>query len=275
MGILGAGGSSTYSYPGDPFNYANDYINMPFDRRHIFNASYSYEIGNPVQNHFVGLATNGWEISGIVNYQSGANLPSIVNSDFSLGGSITVPVGTIAAVNSSNVSTCATTSGTGTCTLAVNNTNILGTPDVNLQPRIISNPNATTQPHQYINGAAFSLPTLGTNGAYRYGFLPGPGFFDADMTAAKRFRITEGSSIQLRVAAFNFINHANSSFTAVNTQNYTLNFSQTVTTSNANQALLNAHNQYSAFGYAPLREGRRIWSSDFGTTFSPERFGDC
>ncbi len=39
------GGSATYSYPGDPFNYANDYSMMPFDRRHIFNASYSYEVG--------------------------------------------------------------------------------------------------------------------------------------------------------------------------------------------------------------------------------------
>lgn len=75
LGILGTGGSSTYSYPSDPFNYANDYTNMPFDRRHILNASYSYEIGNLVQNKWIGEATNGWEISGIVNYQSGANLP--------------------------------------------------------------------------------------------------------------------------------------------------------------------------------------------------------
>lgn len=258
LGILGIGGSATYSYPADPFNYANDYSNMPFDHRHIFNASYSYSLGTVVKNRFLGAATNGWEVSGIVNYQSGANLPSTISSNFGLQGSVQVPVGATAAVGS-NASTCKTTSGTGTCTVSISNTNILGTPDVNLQPRIVGVPNQVTGSHQYINASAFSLPTLGTNGAYKYGFLPGPGFFNTDLTAAKRFAITEGSSVQLRVAAFNFINHANNSFTSVNTANYTMNFSQSTAATDVNQALLGTNASVNPqFGYAPLREGRRI-----------------
>ena len=65
--------------------------------------------------------------------------------------------------------------------------------------------------------------------------------------------------MQLRVAAFNFINHANNSFTSVNTANYTMNFSQSTAATDVNQALLNTNASVNPqFGYAPLREGRRI-----------------
>ncbi|MBE7159322.1 MAG: hypothetical protein INR62_12980 [Rhodospirillales bacterium] len=258
LGIQGIGGAATYSYPADPFNYDNDYSSMPFDRRHIFNASYSYALGNIVKKRFVGQVTNGWEVSGIVNYQSGPNLPSIINSNFGITGTVQVPVGAVAAIGN-NVSTCTTTSGTGTCSVSVSSTNILGTPNVNLQSRLTGNPSQTTGSNQFVNGSAFSLPALGTNGAYRLPFLPGPGFFNTDITAAKSFRVTEGSSIQLRAAAFNFINHANNSFTQVNTANYTINYSQTTAATDLNQALLGANaSSNPQFGYAPLKEGRRI-----------------
>jgi hypothetical protein len=259
LGILGIGGGSTYSYPSDPFDYRNDYSYMPFDRAHIFNAAWSYDFGNLVNKRFIGGVTNGWQLSGIVQYQSGPNLPSIVNSNFGLSGSIEVPAGAVASVNGANTSTCATTSGAGTCTLSISNTNILGTPDVNLQPRVIANPAAHYGPHQYINGSAFTLPALGTNGAYRYGHIPGPAFFDTDLTAAKTFRINDRNNVQFRVAAFNFINRANNSFTSVNTQNYTMNFSQSTGSGDVNQALQSASASANPqFGYAPLKEGRRI-----------------
>ncbi len=266
LGILGTGGSATYSYPADPFNYANDYSNMPFDRRHIFNAAYSYTLGNLVKERFIGGVTNGWELSGITNYQSGANLPSIISSNFGIGGTVVVPVGTTATVGN-NTSACpatitanGTTSPVTSCNFGINGTSILGTPDVNLQPRIIGQPNLNTQKFQYINAAAFGIPSLGTNGAYRYGFLPGPGFFDTDLTASKRFKLTESSSIQLRAAAFNFINHANNTFTSVNNANYTMTFSQASNATDINQALASANAATSSpqFGLAPLREGRRI-----------------
>jgi hypothetical protein len=165
----------------------------------------------------------------------------------------------VAAIDN-NESTCTTTSGTGTCSIPVSNTDILGTPDVDLQPTVVGSVNAVDKSkQQYVNGSALGLPALGTNGPYRYGFLPGPGFFDTDLTAAKSFKVTKSSSIQLRIAAFNFINHANNSFTSVNTNNYTLNFSQTVNTTSVNQALLGSNaSGDTQFGYAPLKEGRRI-----------------
>ena len=144
------------------------------------------------------------------------------------------------------------------CSVGVSNTNILGTPDVNLQPLIVGGPHNGLTKHEYINQAAFALPSVGTNGAYRYGFLPGPGFFNTDITAAKSFRVTEKSNIQLRVAAFNFINHGNNSFTSIDQEAYTLNFNNASNAPSLNQALNTARNVNSGFGYAPLREGRRI-----------------
>ncbi len=265
LGILGMGGDATYTYPGDPLNYQNDYFYLPFDRRHIFNAAYSYVFGDLVQNHLLGEATNGWEVSGIINYQSGGDLQSIVSSNFGVNGNIIVPEGATATVGS-NTSTCVTTSAThtGTCQVGVSNTNLLGTPDVNLQPTLIGNPQAVSRKqHQFINPNAFALPALGTNGPYKYGYLPGPGFFDADLTAAKRFRVTEGSSIQLKVAAFNFVNHANSSFDSVMPSNYTMQMNHTVTSGTLNQAVTsdtvsNGAPGASQFGAAPLRTGRRV-----------------
>jgi hypothetical protein len=145
------------------------------------------------------------------------------------------------------------------CTVGVSNTAILGTHDVNLQPTLIGDPRAGRGVHQYINGNAFGLPALGTNGAYKLGYLPGPSFFNTDITLAKRFRVTDKSGLQFRAAAFNFLNRANRSFSGVQPQNYQLaNYNVTGTGGNLNQILSAARNPNDQFGYAPLREGHRI-----------------
>src|SRR5204862_4211422 len=70
-GGSGVGGAGTF----DRLNKAQNYGPLPFDRRHIFNAAYSFQLGNPIRDGMLlkGLA-NGWQISGITQWQSGANL---------------------------------------------------------------------------------------------------------------------------------------------------------------------------------------------------------
>ena len=58
----------------DPFNLNNDYGVQATNRTHIFNAAYSYNFGDLVRNKFAGGFVNGWQFSGIVQVQSGANL---------------------------------------------------------------------------------------------------------------------------------------------------------------------------------------------------------
>ena len=45
-------------------------------------------------------------------------------------------------------------------------------------------------------------------------YLPGPMFWQSDLSLMKNFRITERQNLQFRFAAFNFLNHDLPSFTS-------------------------------------------------------------
>jgi hypothetical protein len=241
LGILGANGNGT---PADPFNYRNDYGPLAFDRTHIFNATYSYTIGKIVHERIAGAVANGWMISGITTIQSGGDIFSQNNPDFSLTGTLNV-----LAPNGQAV------------TVPVSNTELLGTTDVYLMPNLTCNPGLTTGSHHYVNGACYALnSTPGVNGPYREPYLHGPAYTDSDLAAQKNFAWGDGKNILVRYSAFNFLNHANTTFTpAVQPNNITLNFNNGATAAPLSTALANATNSNaSVFGYAPLRTGRRI-----------------
>ncbi len=248
LGVLGGGPQGEGNgLPADPFNYRNDYLPLSFDRTSVFNASYSYDIGNVVKNRYVGLATNGWELSGITTIQSGGNAASQFTPNFNLGGSLNVLNQTGQPVQ-----------------LGINSTNFLGTPDVLLQPVVTCNPGVHAQSHQYINASCFSLPQVGQQGTLRTSYVHLPAYTDTDLTAAKDFHMGEGRDVQFRFAAFNFINHANTTFTTATPGQggaETLNFNNTAITTGTSiaQAVATAPNtNASTFGLAPLRTGRRI-----------------
>ena len=226
------GGNAT-----DPTNLRNDYQSPPFDRRHIFNATYSYTLGNVIQNRIAGELTNGWEVSGITNLQSGANLSSLINPpNYNLQVNVNVP---------------------GVYQGTANNTLFLGTPDVTYQPTLTCNPGAHSGSHQYVNGTCFGVPQFGTEGAYKFPFTAAPVFFQTDINAQKSFRIREKSDILFKVSAFNFINHANTSFTGAESGN-PLQLIYNANGPSIGSALSNAQFTSSNFGVAPLRQGRRV-----------------
>ncbi len=242
LGILGA---FDVGNPSNPFNIRDNYMPESYDRHHIFNATYSYTVGDVVQNKLVGIAANGWEVSGITTLQSGPPLTATASTNFGVSGTLTIPNGVAA-------------DGTpATAGVNVANTNLLGTPDVTLQPVLKCSSVKGLGSNQYVNASCFGLsPVLGVNGTYRLPFLAGPAFFDTDLTASKNFRITEHNNVQLRVAAFNFLNHPLNSFTGVDPNATVLNF--TNTGANFASAAATATSQYPQFGTAPLKEGRRI-----------------
>ncbi len=57
----------------DQFNLNNDYGVQSTNRPHIFNLAYSVELGSPVRHNkpLEGLV-NGWQLSGITQFESGA-----------------------------------------------------------------------------------------------------------------------------------------------------------------------------------------------------------
>ena len=76
LGII----SSTY----DSFNMRNNYGVQAANRTHIFNLAHSIELGNPAKNRIAGGFVNGWQVSGIWQLQSGANLSSNRGNNFNM-----------------------------------------------------------------------------------------------------------------------------------------------------------------------------------------------
>jgi hypothetical protein len=70
-------------------------------------------------------------------------------------------------------------------------------------PVILGNPN------EYFNPAAFSAPVTGSFGDVGRDSLTGPGLAELDLSAAKKFAITERVNLQFRAEFFNILNHTN------------------------------------------------------------------
>ena len=225
----------------NPFNLAANYGVQPGDRRQLFNIAYSIDIGNPLHAHgFLGAATAGWQISGITQLQSGANLTGLSNNtnfNMSLNNAIIPSSQTV--INPD-----------GSKGITITNQSILGTNAMQLQPLVTCNPKSGLSSHQYVNAACFAAPTTpGQNGPVLLPVVYGPGYFNSDLGVFKNFSITESKKLQFRVQAYNFLNHPLWSFNGTN--NLALNFTQDPNT----QAItLNNPN----FGKTTTKEGNRI-----------------
>lgn len=189
----------------DQFNLNNDYGVQPGNRTHIFNAAYSVELGNFTRNKIAGGVINGWQLSGITQIQSGANL-----TGFSGGANFSMNLNSYAIPSTGFVAS---------------NVSLLGTPDIQLNPILTCNPASNLGPHQYINPSCFSFPTqVGQNGPTVLPAIYGPAYFNWDLGLFKNFQITESKKLQLRINGYNFLNHPLWSF---NGSNLTLGFDGT------------------------------------------------
>ncbi len=193
----------------DQFNLNNDYGVQAGNRTHIFNVAYSIELGRFVEhNRLAGGVVNGWQLSGIVQAQSGANLTGLSGQNFGLTTNNAVIPGSVSTANPNGIQ--------------ISNVAILGTPDIQLNPVLTCNPASNLKPNQYINPSCFSLPTqVGQNGPSVLPAIYGPAFFNADLGLFKNFQIKESMKFQLRFNAYNFLNHPLNSF---NGSNLTLGF---------------------------------------------------
>jgi hypothetical protein len=66
-----------------------------------------------------------------------------------------------------------------------------------------------SDPLQYLNPAAFSLPAAGQFGTLGRGSIRAPGINNVDFSVVKNFTVKEGYNIQFRAEMFNAFNHAN------------------------------------------------------------------
>ncbi len=267
LGILleNANTQSNGSISLNPFNLRSNYGVQPTNRSQLLNFAYSIDLGNPLKAHGVlGGVTSGWQISGILQGQSGANITeggfynSSTNYHMSLLCASSVTTGpnpvycnpatksfTGAAIIPGSIS-AANPGG-----IVINNQSILGTNAVQLNPLVTCNPNSGLSSHQFVNGSCFAAPTaVGQNGPTLLPVSYGPAYFDWDMAIFKNFKIAESKSLQFRINGYNFLNHPLWSFP--DSGNLTLNFVQdpakgyafTQTTTN--------------FGRTTVKQGNRI-----------------
>ena len=235
LGIVSpSGGQATL----DPFNLSQNYGIQPGDRRQLFNASYSIELPSPVKNNRIAAGVvNGWQLSGITTWESGANLTynSGTSDNFNMQLNSAIIPGSISSANPTGI--------------PINNQSILGTNAIQLNPIVTCNPTANLAPHQYVNGNCFTVPTQpGVNGPTLLPAVYGPAFFNSDLGLFKNFNISESKKLQFRIQAFNFLNHPLWSFP--NSNNLTLQYSQA-----ASGAITQTNSQ---FGYTDFKQGQRI-----------------
>ena len=195
----------------DQFNLANNYGVQKANRKEIFNVAYSIELGNPVHDKIAGGFVNGWQLSGIVQAQSGANLAGFsINNNTNFGMNLNgakVP-GSISALNPTGYN--------------ISSASLFGTPNLQLSPMLTCNPTSSLGTNQFINPNCFGVPTTaGSNGPTVLPAIYGPAFFNMDLGLFKNFQFKESRKLQLRFNGSNFLNHPLWSF---NGNNLTLGF---------------------------------------------------
>jgi hypothetical protein len=184
----------------DPLNLKANYGVLNFDRTHILNGVYVFNLPSPIHgNRLAQGIVNGWTLSGVVSLQSGAPLQP------ASGGNLNSVFGTIpATVNGATIAgavdpqTWVGTNATG----------------MMLEPVLTCDPRKGLKSGQYFNPSCFAPPPQGSLGDIIWPYIKGPAFFDTDIAVYKTFHITERQSVQFRFDAFNFINHPNPEFNA-------------------------------------------------------------
>jgi len=164
----------------DAFVLGNNYAPLAFDRSHIFNAAYVIQLPSPIRdNRLIGGVVNGWQVSGVTQWQSGPPLQP-------------------------------NTAGTLNATFpgSVTNQSILGTDSQVLRPTITCD----IRGGKHFNPACFGVPSQGQNGPAVFPYIKGPAYFNSDLGVYKNFAMEGSRSIQFRLTAFNFLNHPLSEF---------------------------------------------------------------
>ena len=212
----------------NPFNLAANYGILPSDRRNLFNAAYSIDLGNRLHvNPFVNGALNGWQFSGITQMESGANLTyggnyaNNINTNYNMSLNAAIIPGSITAANPKGI--------------PINNQSILGTNAQQLNPLVTCNPSGHSGAHQFVNPSCFAAPTVQNHsGPPMVPVSYGPAYFDSDLALFKNFSMSESKKLQIRVQGYNFLNHPLYSFPSGNS-NLNLNFQQDATTEQITQ----------------------------------------
>jgi hypothetical protein len=180
---LDVGGDGWFSADGssvqDPYHLINDKGPAGFDVPQIFTAHWVYELpfgaGKTLatNNRFVDAIVGGWQVNGILNFQSGQlyNV-SALNAIPNVGSGGAERANLVGDTNSG---TCPNGAAAGTRTC-------------------------------WFNTSAFAVPPTGTFGTFSRDVLRGDGRNNLDLSVFRNFSITERTRLEFRAEAFNLTN---------------------------------------------------------------------
>ncbi len=180
--LVGAGGN----YLSNRFDPMLDYGNVSYDRRHRFLTTglYSLPFGRGQMllgdsSRAVSSVIGGWQLGGVLIWQSGPFLTPYEASDDPAG---TNEVTTVGLTRPDRV------------------------PGVPLYAKGNSNGNPV-----FLNPAAFALPgsDIGRFGTASVGSLVGPGTVNTSLSLLKSVDLTEASKLQVGISTANLFNHRN------------------------------------------------------------------
>ena len=166
-----------------------DYGVLGFDRTHVFNIAYSWLMPDVFHGNAFGRAmVNGWQFTGITSFSSGVNLGA-QTGNFSVSSQDWLErSGGRAHYRYSGHDDPADS--------------------------VTCDPRTNLQPGQYFNGACFAPPQAGKNGMFQFPYIRGPMYTNHDLSVFKNFQMgnNEDRKLQIRFAAYNFLNHPLDSF---------------------------------------------------------------
>ncbi len=236
MGVFGAYSTGNVI---DSTNIRPNYGPLQGDRSDILNSTFAYDTGKfRYGNRLIRGLLSSYDVSGIINLQSGPNVQRVLGSNLGLSGQITNPTGAPSTLYTN---------------YSISSANYLGTTDVVLQPALLCDPrsNIDRKAHQYMNASCFALPKFGVNGPAEIPYIHAPGYFDFDARFSRQINLHEKQSLQVQFSAFNVLNRANPSFSSKFPEEQTLQFYGTTP-----QGLEEAYPLQ--FGHANYKFGRRV-----------------
>ena len=213
----------------DPFNPRLDRSLADFDARNriVLSGLWELPFDRPFHDHLVmKKITEGWQLSGIVSFQSG-NPINLFSNNGSSGTNLFLErpdlIGPIQTFDPRKIQTFTPTGGAaGSCLSGTSTGNFFINP---LAFNCTTALSAST--YTGLNSTGVPLFTFGTLGRNA---INGPGINNWNLSLFKRIKLTESKRLELRTELFNAFNHAQFIFQNPNNKGFSGTFGQATQT---------------------------------------------